>query len=192
MLELLELKVMPEILIRDDLSSLTIREDGRQLPLGPVNPLTQERFASADAVRQFVRQVEADGRYWSAPETEGDDARAMAINAYRDQLIDAGFEFQGVVYQSRPEDRENMAGAATLALAAITNGALEGDYGWADAQSDFEWIAADNSTHKMDAQTMFDLGAAALAHKQAHIFAARALKDADPTPDDWQHPDYWP
>lgn len=117
---------------------------------------------------------------------------AAEINLHRDELINSGFVIDGVLYQSRPEDRENMAGASTLALAAMTNGAVAGDYRWHGGDSDFSWIAADNSTHKMDAQTMFAFGAAALAHKQAHIFAARDLKDADPIPDDWQDPAYWP
>ena len=114
------------------------------------------------------------------------------VDTERDQRIAAGFTFQSKVYQSRPEDRENMAGASLAALAAMGNGALPGDYRWHGGDSDFVWIAEDNSLTLMDAQTMFALGQTAMAHKQAHIFAARALKDADPIPADYTDDAYWP
>lgn len=115
-----------------------------------------------------------------------------AIDAERDRRIANGFTFGGKLYQSRPEDRENIAGASVAALAAITNGAEPEDYRWHGGGSDFVWIAADNSLTPMDAQTMFAFGQAAMAHKQAHIFAARALKDADPIPADYADDSYWP
>lgn len=115
-----------------------------------------------------------------------------AIDAERDRRIAAGFTFGGKLYQSRPEDRENIAGASVAALAAMGNGALPGDYRWHGGDSDFVWIAADNSLTAMDAQTMFAFGQAAMAHKQALIFAARALKDAEPIPADYTDDGYWP
>lgn len=114
------------------------------------------------------------------------------VDQERDRRISGGFSFGGVFYQTRPEDRENIAGASTAALAAITNGAEPGDYRWHGGDADFVWIAADNSTHAMDAQTLFAFGQAAMAHKQAHIFAARAIKDADPIPADFADDAYWP
>lgn len=119
-------------------------------------------------------------------------AMTQAIDAERDRRIAAGFIFQSKGYQSRPEDRENMAGASLAALAAMGNGALPGDYRWHGGDSDFVWIAEDNSLTLMDAQTMFALGQTAMAHKQAHIFAARALKDADPIPADYADDIHWP
>ncbi|MBA8798261.1 hypothetical protein FHW77_001967 [Agrobacterium sp. RC10-4-1] len=117
----------------------------------------------------------------------------MEVDRERDRRIAAGFTFNGVVYQSRRQDRENIAGASTAALAAMVNGAQPGDFRWHGGDSDFEWIAADNSTHPLDAQTTFAMGQAAMAHKQAHIFAARALKDMDPIPADFASNDtYWP
>src|SRR5690606_4319591 len=113
------------------------------------------------------------------------------VDAERDRRIAAGFIFQSKAYQSRPEDRENMAGASLAALAAMGNGAEPGDYRWHGGDSDFVWIAEDNSLTLMDAQTMFALGQTAMAHKQAHIFAARALKDADPIPVDFADDSYW-
>lgn len=115
-----------------------------------------------------------------------------AIDAERDRRIAAGFTFAGKLYQSRPEDRENITGAALAALAAQMAGATTGDLRWHGGDSDFAWIAEDNSLTLMDAQTMFALGQTAMAHKQAHIFAARALKDAEVIPGDYQDDAYWP
>src|SRR5690606_23397809 len=117
---------------------------------------------------------------------------AFAVDRERDRRIAAGFTFNGKLYQSRPEDRENIAGASVAALAAMGNGALPGDYRWHGGDSDFVRIAEDNSRTPMDTQTMSAFGQAAQAHKQAHIFAARALKDADPIPADFADDAYWP
>ncbi len=114
------------------------------------------------------------------------------VNAERDRRINGGFVFGGVEYQSRPEDRENIAGAATAALGAIVAGAQPGDLRWHGGTEDFTWIAADNTMHTMDAQTVYAFGQAAMAHKQAHIFAARTLKDADPIPGDFAGDQWWP
>ncbi len=117
----------------------------------------------------------------------------VEVDRERDRRIAAGFTFNGIAYQSRRQDRENISGAATAALAAMVNGAQQGDFRWHGGDSDFEWIAADNSTHPLDAQTTFAMGQAAMAHKQAHIFAARTLKDMDPIPADYATNDaYWP
>lgn len=129
---------------------------------------------------------------WIAPEVEPVPVTPDMVDAERDRRIAAGFSFGGKLYQSRPEDRENIAGASTAALAALVNGAQPGDYRWHGGDSDFVWIAADNSLTTMDVQTMFAFGQAAMAHKQAHIFAARALKDADPIPADYADGGWWP
>jgi hypothetical protein len=116
----------------------------------------------------------------------------MDVDAERDRRIAAGFTFGGTFFQSRPEDRENIMGAGTAALGAMMLGAQAGDYRWHGGDSDFMWIAADNSTHPMDAQTVYAFGLAAMAHKTAHIFAARAIKDADTIPADYIDDGYWP
>lgn len=117
---------------------------------------------------------------------------AADVDAERDRRIEAGFIFDGVHYQSRADDRENIAGASTAALGALMAGAQPGDLRWHGGESDFVWIAEDNTTVAMDAQTVFAFGQAAMAHKQAHIFAARALKDEDPIPADFADDIYWP
>ncbi|WP_460231444.1 DUF4376 domain-containing protein [Agrobacterium radiobacter] len=149
----------------------------------------------AGFVRRFV-----DGVWGYSPEgdtetppTEEPVYTTGMVDAERDRRIAAGFVFNGTVYQTRPEDRENIAGAATAALAAIVSGAQPDDFRWHGGDRDFEWIAADNTTHPLDAQSTFAMGQAAMAHKQAHIFAARALKDMEPIPADFAtNPDYWP
>lgn len=115
------------------------------------------------------------------------------VDRERDRRIAAGFRFNGVLYQSRQTDRENMAGASTTALAAIINGSEPGNLRWADPDNDFDWIAADNTLQPMDAHTVFEFGRAAMTHKQAHIFAARTIKDMVPIPDDYaMNNEYWP
>lgn len=122
---------------------------------------------------------------------------AAMVDAERDRRIAAGFVFDGVTYQSRAADRENIAGAKSAASDAIALGAAVGDLAWQQlldptAPSEFAWIAADNTLHAMDAQTVVQLGYAALRHKQALIFSARALKDMDPIPADFADDSYWP
>jgi hypothetical protein len=119
---------------------------------------------------------------------------AEDVDAERDRRIDGTFMFGGVVYQSRPQDRENIAGASQMAHIALTlGGKLPGDLYWHDGTDPFVWIAADNSLNPMDAPTVIAFGQAAAAHKHAHIFAARQLKDADPIPADFAtNPTYWP
>lgn len=115
------------------------------------------------------------------------------VDKERDRRIDGGFVFGGVLYQSRPSDRENIAGASTASGIAMVTGSRPGDYRWHGGDEDFAWIAADNSTHVMDAQTVFAFGQAAMAHKSAHIFAGRALKEMTPIPQDYAtNQSYWP
>ncbi|WP_313410585.1 DUF4376 domain-containing protein [Stutzerimonas kunmingensis] len=117
---------------------------------------------------------------------------AALVDAERDRRIDSGFTFSGVLFQSRATDRENISGKALLAFMAQLNGAQPEDLRWANAQQDFAWIASDNSLVPMDAQTVIDFGNAAATHKQAHIFAARRLKDMNPIPDDFTADSWWP
>ena len=123
---------------------------------------------------------------------EVQEQRRATVNAERDHRIDAGFIFDGVAYQSTPADRENIAGAATSALGAMQAGAQPGDLRWHGGDTDFAWIAADNSEHSMDAPTMWKFGQAAMEHKRALIFAARAIKDMAEIPEDFAADAYWP
>ncbi len=140
---------------------------------------------------------------FAAEEIADDDPEVLAfltppigpldVDAERDRRIASGFRFLGSLFQSRPEDRENIMGASTAALAAMMTGALPGDLRWHGGDSDFAWIDAENVMHPMDAQTVFELGKVAMAHKQAHIFAARAIKDMPVIPADFTtNETYWP
>jgi hypothetical protein len=114
-----------------------------------------------------------------------------AIGAERDRRIDGGFEFQGNVYQSGATDRENILGSAQLAFMAVLNGAVAGDYRWASADTDFMWIALDNTLVPMDAPTVVDFGKTASAFKQAMIFKARTLKNMETLPADFTDDKWW-
>lgn len=115
-----------------------------------------------------------------------------AIDAERDRRIDTGVTFNGTRFQTRPQDERNVTGAVLLATNAILAGAQPGDLRWHGGASDFAWIAEDNSIVTMDAQTVIAFGQAVAAHKSAHIFAARALKDSVPIPADYTADSYWP
>jgi hypothetical protein len=101
-----------------------------------------------------------------------------AVMVKRDAVIDGGITFNGTVFQTRATDRENIAGAFSLALATtVAGGGAAGDLRWASADTDFGWIAADNSIVPMDAPTVLAFGRAAAAFKQVCTFHARNLKD---------------
>lgn len=170
----------------------------------------QVRQAEAiyDPITEGVREdipALVDGHYVQQWEVYPLDADAVAANkareaerirreidTERDSRIDAGFTFDGVRYQSRSGDRENIAGKALEAFMALVAGAQPGDLRWAHLGRDFAWIAADNSLVPMDAQTVVAFGKAASAHKEAHVFAARQLKDMQPIPADYADDKWWP
>lgn len=140
---------------------------------------------------------------WSAEEiAEYQDAEAerirREIDIERDRRIDAGFEFEGVRYQSRlpsaghPGDWDVFSGKALEAFIALSSGAQPGDLRWADPDEDFAWIAADNSRVPMDAQTVIELCKAASAHRSRHTFAGSDLKAMQPVPQDYTDDKWWP
>lgn len=114
------------------------------------------------------------------------------VDVERDRRIAGGFVYNSVLYQSRPQDLENVAGASTAALGAIVSGALPGNLRWHGGETDFSWLAANNSATSLDAHQVFAFAQAAMAHKQAHIFAARYIKDMSPIPADYAtNETYW-
>lgn len=115
-----------------------------------------------------------------------------SINIHRDELIADGFWFANTKYDSRPEDQKRISGAALLAFMGVSQGAEANNYIWHGGTEPFSWIAQDNSIVQMDAPTVIAFGQTAAEHERAHIFAARALKDMDPIPDDWANTAYWP
>jgi hypothetical protein len=115
-----------------------------------------------------------------------------AINAERDRRIRATFAFRGHGFDFDEVSKANIAGAATLAGFAMAAGAVPGDLHWSGAAEPFSWLAADNTRVPMDAATAFAFGQAAAEHVRAHVFAARALKDAAVLPADWADNRHWP
>jgi hypothetical protein len=132
-------------------------------------------------------------------EAAADAAEALAliptsavINTERDRRVAAGFVFGGKLYGSSSEDQKRISGATQMAFMALVAGAQSGDLLWHGGTVPFAWIAHDNSMTVMDAQTVIAFGKAAAAWEQAHIFAARALKDATPIPANWKDNAWWP
>lgn len=117
---------------------------------------------------------------------------ATDVDAERDRRIDVGVEFQGVMFQSRATDRENIAGAAQLGFMALMAGAQPDDLRWSDPNQDFVWIASDNTLVPMDAQAVVEFGKVAAQRKQALIMAGRQLKDMTPIPTDFTDDQWWP
>lgn len=126
------------------------------------------------------------------PPSEEPVVTTAMVNAERDRRIAAGFWFAGTSYDFDDRAKMNISGAAQLAFMAIVAGAQADDLFWNGGLSPFAWISADNSLATMDAPTVVEFGRAAAQHEQAHIFAARALKDLDPIPLDFRDDSYWP
>lgn len=114
------------------------------------------------------------------------------VDTERDRRI-AVIQFNGKTYDGGDLDRARIDRAKSNALAAIINGAQPGDLRWADASVDFAWIASDNTSVPMDAETCLAFGLAADAWEGRHIVAARALKNMVPIPLDYAtNAAYWP
>lgn len=115
------------------------------------------------------------------------------VNQERDRRISSGFAFQGKSYAFDPASKARVTGAATLAGFAVLAGAQAGDLFWHDGERPFRFIANDNTETEMDALTCFAFGQAAATHEEAHVFAARAIKDMNPIPADYAtNESYWP
>lgn len=138
---------------------------------------------------ELVTMTEAEIEAHLNPKTT---PTVLDIDTERDRRIDSGLQFQGVTFQSRATDRENIAGAAQLAFMAVVAGAQPGDLRWSNADADFAWIASDNSLVPMDAQTVVAFGKAAAERKQALIFAARQLKEMASIPANYTDDSWWP
>ncbi|WIY25071.1 DUF4376 domain-containing protein [Parasedimentitalea psychrophila] len=122
----------------------------------------------------------------------GRPGRRDEVDEERDRRITAGFTFQGHVFDCDAASRQNISGAATLAIGAMASGALAGDLRWHGAADDFAWLSQNNAAVPMDSQTVFAFGAAAAEHVRLHVFAARVVKDMALIPNDYQDDSYWP
>jgi hypothetical protein len=160
----------------DENNTVIASTDGRHIPADPRNP------DYADLLRLGI----APSPYVAPAPT------AVDVTAERDRRLRV-FPFGGKMYDfcdGRGSDI-NVAGAGTLALAAIIAGAQPGDLRWAFPETDFVWIAADNSSTAMDAQTCLAFAQSAAGWKARHIRAARVLKDTSPIPADYANDARW-
>jgi hypothetical protein len=114
------------------------------------------------------------------------------ITLERDRRIAERFFYQGQQFDFDPVSKARITGAATLAGFAMADGADPDTLTWHGGKAPFVWIAGDNSTVPMTAPICFGFGQAAAAHEAAHVFAARAIKDADVRPADWFDDRHWP
>lgn len=113
------------------------------------------------------------------------------INAERARRLVLPFDFGGNSFDRDAQSLQRITGAATLAGFAIAAGAQPGDLYWHGGTDPFSWITATNTIVQMDAQTCFTFGQAAAAVETNLIFAARALKQADPIPADYMDDSHW-
>lgn len=114
------------------------------------------------------------------------------VNQERNKRVNAGFTWNGKEFQSDSNSRENISGAATSATAYIVNGGSPDEIYWQSPDTPFIWLATDNTSVQMTPVEVIDFGNTALAHKKAHIFAARTLKDMVTIPTDYTADKYWP
>lgn len=137
------------------------------------------------------------GLEWVEPEPPEPTAEDIfrQIDAERDRRIDGGFTFQGERLQSRPSDRENVMGAAQLAMGYLAAGGDPSSLRWSAPDNDFVWITSDNGTIPLTAPDTISMFQAGVAFKSALTFYARAMKDAviaaeDPSSVEWR--EGWP
>ncbi len=105
-------------------------------------------------------------------------ARRDAVMRLRDERIDGGLTFGGHEFQTRSQDRENVAGASQLAALWLMEGGDRDTLRWANPAQDFVWIDASNSLRAMSAATVIEFGRALAGFKSACIFHALGLKQA--------------
>lgn len=153
-----------------------------------------EMSIPADAANRHYAELLNQGiqiAAYVAPPITAEQVRA-AIDAERDRRMNSVLFFAGNYYDCDVASLQRITGAGSLAGLAIAGGAKAGNVHWHGGADPFAWITADNIVVPMDAQTCFAFARAAAANISAHIFAAKALKSADPIPQDYTDGRYWP
>lgn len=118
--------------------------------------------------------------------------RIAEIGAERDRRLRADFEFNGVMYQRDLTSLQRITGAAQMASLAIAAGAQPGDLQWHGGPGPFGWITSDDAVTLMDAYTVIAFGQTAGARESQIIFAAYALRNMDPLPENFADDEWWP
>ena len=114
------------------------------------------------------------------------------VNTERDRRVYSVFKYNGKYYDCDTDSLSRISGAGSLAGFAVVSGAAVGDYRWHGGDSDFAWIANDNTLVKMDAQTCFGLAQAAANNMSDHVFAANYVKAQVPIPVNYADDYWWP
>jgi hypothetical protein len=179
--------------IRHPLSIEQLWSDAELLSVGVSRP---EPFVLPDGKvavgAPFYTLVVGEAMVREVYETQGTPPPSTEdVDRERDHRIDGGLEFGGKVFQTRSQDRENIAGASLAAFMAMLKGAQPGDTAWQGEGTTFGWIAADNTVMPMGPDDLIGLGIAVMRHKQAHIFAARWIKNLTPIPPNYQYDSVW-
>lgn len=113
------------------------------------------------------------------------------VDAERDRRTAENFTFAGKAFQLDEKSIGRITAMGAAARFAISEGALEGDYFWADPEQPFGFIASDNTVVPMDAQTMKAFSGAAMLWVSRLTFAGLVLKSQDPIPADFTADSYW-
>ena len=91
------------------------------------------------------------------------EQKVATVNGLRDSKLDT-FTYNGVEFQTRPTDRENILGESIKILMG--------------KDEDISWIALDNSVVTFTAQEFVTFANAVAENKRECIFKGRMMKDA--------------
>jgi len=152
----------------------------------PRPQITASQKATKDALPTLIGGVWTYG--WTVEDLP---ITSAMVKAERDRRLQLDFEFGGKMFQRDPKSIARISGAGTLALAAIMGGAQAGDYRWHGEDTDFSWIASDDSSMIMDAPTCFAFGTKAAKVESNLIHKAKTLREMDPIPSDYVDDKYW-
>lgn len=161
----------------------------------PANSKWGAETLTVDEERKVVVVKHKVVKLTKAELAERDEAHRVEmtplVDIERNRRINSPFEFEGVLYQVGPDDRENIDGSALMAFMAMMGGAQPDDYRWANKDKDFAWIALDNTRVLMDAPTVIDFGKAVAGRKDHLVNKGRDLKDMNPIPADFTDDKWW-
>lgn len=124
-----------------------------------------------------------------------DAQKKERVNAERDRRIYGGVTYivdgQPYVFDSDEVSQGRVGHSAALARFAILGGAEADDYRWHGKDFDFAWITM-SDTVVLDAFEMAGLGDVFLEHVAFLVHAAKAIKELDPIPEDYDDDARWP
>lgn len=99
------------------------------------------------------------------------------VDSQRDKRIIAGFLFKDHVFQADEKALRNINGTATGAALALIQQVQPGDLRWHGGDTDFGFIASDNTVVPMDVLEAVAFGRTALEHVSRLTMKARDLKN---------------